>query len=63
LGGAVLGRPAGSEAPATESGIDPSAGDNADATSHGGTDVPAGAEPDLKDAGRGPRQVDLESAD
>jgi hypothetical protein len=62
LDDAVLGGPARSEAPATESGIDRHAGDQADATAGGGTDVPAGAEPDLKDAGRGPRQVDVESA-
>jgi len=62
LRSAVLGAPARSEAPATESGIDRRAGDRADATADGGTDVPAGAEPDLKDAGRGPRQVDVESA-
>jgi hypothetical protein len=62
LGSAVLGGPASSEAPATESGIDPHAGDHADATADGGTEVPAGAEPDLKDAGRGPRQVDVDSA-
>lgn len=61
LGGAVLGARASSEAPATEAGIDRHAGDRADATADGGTDVPAGAEPDLKDAGRGPRQVDVES--
>jgi hypothetical protein len=63
LGGAVLGARARSEAPATESGIDRDAGDQADATADGGTDVPAGAEPDLKDAARGPRQVDVESAE
>jgi hypothetical protein len=58
-----LGGRASSEAPATESGIDRAAGDRADATADGGVDVPAGAEPDLKDAGRGPRQVDVESAE
>jgi hypothetical protein len=62
LGSAALGAPASSEAPATESGIDREAGDHADATSHGGPEVPAGGEPDLKDAARGPRQVDVESA-
>jgi hypothetical protein len=61
LGGAVLGGPASSEAPATEEGIDPHGGDRADATTHGGPDVTA--EPDLKDAARGPRQVDVKSAD
>jgi hypothetical protein len=63
LGGEVLGGPASSDAPATESGIDRHAGDRADATTDGGAEVPAGAEPDLKDAGRGPRQVDLDSAE
>jgi hypothetical protein len=62
LGGAVLGAPASSEAPATESGIDRRGGDQADATSDGGPEVPAGAEPDLKDAASGPRRVDVESA-
>lgn len=63
LGGEVLGGPASSDASATESGIDPSAGDRADATSDGGAETTAGGEPDLKDAARGPRQVDVESAD
>jgi hypothetical protein len=36
--------------PATQDGIDRTAGDNADATRDGGADVPAGVEPDLKDA-------------
>jgi hypothetical protein len=62
LGSSVLGRPARSDEPATESGIDPHGGDHADATSDGGPDVPEGAEPDLKDAASGPRQVDVESA-
>jgi hypothetical protein len=61
LGSAVLGAPASSQAPATETGVDPSGGDQADATTDGGPDVPAGAG-DLKDAASGPRQVDLESA-
>ncbi len=63
LGGEVLGAPATSEAPATESGIAPSAGDRADATTHGGAQAPLGGEPDLKDAARGPRQVDVESVE
>jgi len=62
LGSEVLGRTAGSEAPATEAGIDPHGGDRADATTDGGPEVPAGGEPDLKDAASGPRQVDVESA-
>ncbi len=63
LGSEALGRPASSDASATESGIDRHGGDRADATTDGGTDVPAGAEPDLKDAGRGPRRVDVDSAE
>jgi hypothetical protein len=63
LDDAVLGGRASSEAPATEAGVDPHAGDRADATTDGGTEVPAGAEPDLKDAARGPRRVDVESAE
>ncbi|MBV9607423.1 MAG: hypothetical protein JO027_20075 [Solirubrobacterales bacterium] len=63
LGGEVLGGPARSDAPATESGIDPHGGDRADATTDGGPEPPAGAEPDLKDAGRGPRRVDVEAAE
>ena len=57
----MLGRPAGTEDPATETGIDPHGGDGADATSDGGPDVPDGVEPDLKDAASGPRQVDVGS--
>jgi hypothetical protein len=62
LGSGVLGAPASSEAPATEAGIDPHGGDHADATAQGGPEAPDGAEPDLKDAGSGPRQVDVDSA-
>lgn len=61
LGSSVLGRPARTEHPATETGIDPHGGDEADATSDGGPDVPEGVEPDLKDAASGPRQVDVGS--
>ena len=47
----VLGRTTGSPEPATEGGVDPESGDDADATSDGGP-VPADrAEPDLKDVG------------
>ena len=60
LGSSVLGETTGSDEPATESGIDPDAGDEADATSDGGPEPPEGAEPDLKDAGAAPRQVDLD---
>jgi hypothetical protein len=62
LGSAVTGRTAASDEPATEGGIDPGAGDRADAVTDGGADAPAGAEPDLKDATAGPRQVDADSA-
>lgn len=49
LGSAVLGETTGSQEPATEDGVDLSAGDNADATSDGGP-APREGEPDLKDA-------------
>jgi hypothetical protein len=58
LGSAALGETTGSDAPATDTGIEPSAGDEADATTDGGPSVPDGEEPDLKDAGAPPRQVD-----
>ena len=50
LGSDVLGETTGSDEPATEEGVDLSAGDDADATSDGGVELPDGAEPDLKDA-------------
>jgi len=51
LESSVLGRPAGSDEPATTDGIDPTAGDNADAVTDGGQpDAPADVEPDLRDA-------------
>jgi hypothetical protein len=50
LGSAVLGQTTGSEEPATEAGVDRSGGDHADATTDGGPELPAGVEPDLKDA-------------
>jgi hypothetical protein len=55
------GRTTGTDEPATEGGIDPSAGDSADAVTDGGPEPPEDAEPDLKDATAGPRQSDLES--
>jgi hypothetical protein len=58
----VLGRTTGSDEPATESGIDPSGGDQADAVTDGGPDVPEGAEPDTKDIGLAPRRSDTQSA-
>ncbi len=62
LGSSVLGATTGSDEPATEAGIDPAGGDNADATSHGGPERPEGVEPDLKDAASTSRQVDRDSA-
>jgi hypothetical protein len=58
LGSAVLGVTTGSDEPATEDGIDPAGGDDADATSDGGPDLPQGVEPDLKDAGAAASQTD-----
>jgi len=58
----VLGRTVGGDEPATEEGIDLSAGDNADAVRDGGQKRPEGEEPDLRDAGAAPRQVDVDSA-
>lgn len=63
LGSSVLGATTGSDEPATEAGVDPAGGDRADATTDGGPDRPEGAEPDLKDAAAGPRQVDRKSGD
>jgi hypothetical protein len=62
LGSEALGRTTGSDEPATEAGIDPAGGDRADAVRDGGTDVPEGVEPDLKDAAQSPRQPDADSA-
>jgi hypothetical protein len=46
---AALGRTTGSNEPATDGGIDPAAGDAADATTHGGPDLPEGGDVDTKD--------------
>jgi hypothetical protein len=62
LGSSVLGETTGSDEPATETGIDHHAGDEADATTDGGPDRPEGVEPDLKDVASGGRQVDRDSA-
>jgi hypothetical protein len=51
------GRRAASEEPATEEGIDPAAGDHADATTDGGAEPPEGAEPDLKDVAAASREA------
>ena len=50
LGSSVLGETTGSDEPATEDGVDLSGGDNADATSDGGPEVPEDVEPSLRDA-------------
>jgi hypothetical protein len=61
LESAVLGQTTGSDEPATESGIDLSGGDNADAATDGGPDLPQDAEPDVKDAAAASRRADIES--
>ncbi len=63
LDSSVLGTTTGSDEPATADGIDLTAGDHADATSDGGPKRPEDAEPDLRDAAAGARQVDLDSTD
>jgi hypothetical protein len=55
---ALLGRTTGSHEPATAEGIDRTAGDAADSVTDGGANPPEDAEPDLRDAAAGPRQVD-----
>jgi hypothetical protein len=62
LGSDVLGRTTGSDEPATDEGIDLSAGDEADATSDGGVELPADAEPDLKDAMGAHQRPDADAA-
>lgn len=62
LDSAVLGETTGSDEPATEGGIDLTAGDNADAVTDGGADVTPGEEPDTKDVGISPRPSDSDSA-
>jgi hypothetical protein len=62
LGSSVLGATTGSDEPATDAGVDRAGGDDADATSDGGPRRPSDAEPDLRDAASGARQVDRESA-
>ena len=57
LGSSVLGATTGSDEPATESGVDLSAGDHADALTDGGLDIPDDAEPDLKDVGAAAREA------
>ena len=59
---AALGTTTGSDEPATRAGIDPAAGDAADAVRDGGAERREDVEPDLKDAPGGARAVDRESA-
>ena len=64
LRSSVLGETTGSDEPATDTGVDRSGGEHADAVTDGGSaPPPAGKEPDLKDATAGPREPDRESAD
>jgi hypothetical protein len=49
---AALGRTTGSNEPATDGGIDPAAGDGADATTDGGPALPESGEVDTKDIGQ-----------
>jgi hypothetical protein len=62
LGSSVLGQTTGSDEPATEDGIDLSAGDRADAVTDGGPDLPPEAEPDLKDVAAAARQADADAS-
>ena len=58
----MLGVTTGSDEPATEDGIDFHGGDNADATTDGGPEVPPDVEPDLKDAATAKVRSDAASA-
>ena len=51
-------REAESDEPATEQGIDPTGGDEADAVTDGGPEVPEGVEPDLKDVAAAAREAE-----
>lgn len=62
LTSSVVGRESESDEPATEEGIDSSAGDQADATADGGPEVPEGAEPDLKDVAAAQREADKQQS-
>jgi hypothetical protein len=59
---AALGRTTGSDEPATEGGIEPAAGDRADATTDGGPELPEGAEPDTKDVAAAAQRPETGSA-
>jgi hypothetical protein len=61
LGSDVVGRRADDDEPATSAGVDPHAGDNADAVRDGGPEVPEGGEPDLKDVAAASREADKDS--
>ena len=63
LGSAVLGKTTGSNEPATEDGIDMSGGEDSDATTDGGPELPDGIEPDLKDASAARIAADGESSE
>jgi hypothetical protein len=64
LRSSVLGQTTGSDAPATDRGVDSAAGEAADAVTDGGAPAPPpGHEPDLKDAAAGPRASDREAAE
>jgi hypothetical protein len=62
LGSDVLGRTTSSDEPATDQSIDPSGGDEADATTDAGPEPAAGVEPDLKDAAAMQLRPDVDSA-
>ncbi len=60
LRSSVLGETTGSDEPATDSGVDLEAGDNADAVTDGGPDLREGAEPDQKDSAAAARRPEAE---
>jgi hypothetical protein len=62
LESSVLGRTTGSDEPATDDGIDSTAGDDADAVTDGGPELPPDAEPDLKDVGAASQRDDTQSS-
>jgi hypothetical protein len=61
LGSSVLGETTGSDEPATDAGVDPGGGEQADAVTDAGPELPEDAEPDLKDAAGAASKRDLES--
>ena len=56
------GATTGSDEPATETGVDLTAGDSADAVTDGGPDPTEAAEPDLKDVAAAAREAGKDSA-